>query len=180
MEDWNQTSVAEQKRLQIARERSNKISKILGDYLLKGYKMLGSTCNKCQTILLEDRQGEDYCVGCIEVDCSPQPDVTQVHLVPHTSRIVDRQFPVTGREHNTVEEIDTKYNCINDVNSGYEVDMEREVIDVTIRKLIEQIKWSNECLTNIGNNATQRMEYVMLIKTCYQTLELLRPGLAGS
>ena len=60
-------SEMEQQRLQRARERSNKISKILGDYLLKGYKMLGTTCNKCGTILLEDRQGEDYCVGCTEV-----------------------------------------------------------------------------------------------------------------
>ena len=69
MEDemYQPPSEMEQQRLQRARERSNKISKILGDYLLKGYKMLGTTCNKCGTILLEDRQGEDYCVGCTEV-----------------------------------------------------------------------------------------------------------------
>ena len=29
------------------RERDNKISKLMGEYLLKGYKMLGSTCNAC-------------------------------------------------------------------------------------------------------------------------------------
>ena len=29
------------------RERSDTISKLLGDYLLKGYKMLGSTCGEC-------------------------------------------------------------------------------------------------------------------------------------
>ena len=29
------------------RERSDVISKMLGDYLLKGYKMLDSTCSEC-------------------------------------------------------------------------------------------------------------------------------------
>lgn len=34
-----------------------------------------------QAILLRDRQGEDFCVGCVEVDdaSSIPPDVTQIH-----------------------------------------------------------------------------------------------------
>jgi hypothetical protein len=34
-------------QLEKKRERENKISKLMGEYLLKGYKMLGSTCNVC-------------------------------------------------------------------------------------------------------------------------------------
>lgn len=29
------------------REREDKIGKLMGEYLLKGYKMLGSTCSVC-------------------------------------------------------------------------------------------------------------------------------------
>ena len=49
--EWRPPTEEERLRLEKQRERSNKISKIMGDYLLKGYKMLGSQCNKCQVIL---------------------------------------------------------------------------------------------------------------------------------
>eukprot|EP00794_Sanderia_malayensis_P020359 gene20359-22367_t len=58
----------EKHALELRRERSNKISKLMGEYLLKGYKMLGSTCNKCGTILMRDRQQNDYCVSCHDID----------------------------------------------------------------------------------------------------------------
>ena len=35
------------KLIEARRERSDKISKLMGDYLLKGYKMLGVTCPAC-------------------------------------------------------------------------------------------------------------------------------------
>lgn len=174
MDEWRQPSEEEQRRMKVARERSNKISKILGDYLLKGYKMLGSTCNKCKTILLEDRQGEDYCVGCIEVDNTPQPDVTQVHISPH-ARVSERVQPTTQPIPEPINVVEEPRYDVGVSNMNYE-DMEKEVIDISVRKLLEQIKWANECLANIGNNTTQRTEYVVLIKTCYETLELLRPG----
>ena len=184
MEDeiYHPPSEVEQQRLQLARERSNKISKILGDYLLKGYKMLGSTCNKCQTILLEDRQGEDYCVGCTEVDCAPvnQPDVTHVHVGAHSLRPVERDFPAPREVNTTIDELDLARKYDTDVMMSSEADMEREVVDISFKMLIDQIKWANECLANIGNNTSQRTEYVTLIKSCYETLQLLRPGYVGS
>lgn len=36
------------KVIQARRERQDKISKLMGDYLLKGYKMLGETCGQCE------------------------------------------------------------------------------------------------------------------------------------
>jgi len=191
---YQQPSEMEQQRLQMARERSNKISKVLGDYLLKGYKMLGSTCNKCQTILLEDRQGEDYCVGCTEVDVMNHqpPDVTQVHHLPsnvvpsssHISRPVERDFPTPREVNTTIDELDLARKYDSDlllscagVGAGVDGDnmSERELIEISCRKLMDQIRWANECLANIGNNTAQRTEYVTLIKTCYETLQLLRP-----
>lgn len=35
------------KVIQARRERQDKISKLMGDYLLKGYKMLGECCDVC-------------------------------------------------------------------------------------------------------------------------------------
>ena len=67
--EWVPPSEAEQKILTARRERSDKISKIMGNYLLKGYKMLATTCNVCGTIELEDKQKKIYCVACEEVDC---------------------------------------------------------------------------------------------------------------
>lgn len=45
--EWQPPTEAEMKIIQARRERSDKISKLMGDYLLKGYKMLGSTCPTC-------------------------------------------------------------------------------------------------------------------------------------
>ncbi|XP_063427520.1 protein ZNRD2-like isoform X2 [Mytilus trossulus] len=62
-----QAEVSEQfSRTEERQDRSDAISKLLGDYLLKGYKMLGSTCSKCDTILLKGkgRNEKDLCVSC--------------------------------------------------------------------------------------------------------------------
>ena len=53
--DYNPLPEEEQLRLKKQRERNNKISKLMGNYLLKGYKMLGSTCNKCQVQFTSSR-----------------------------------------------------------------------------------------------------------------------------
>eukprot|EP00116_Pleurobrachia_bachei_P013133 sb/3473395/ len=49
-------------------DRLDKISNLVGGYLLRGYKMLADECEKCGTVLLEDRSKKTYCVGCEEVD----------------------------------------------------------------------------------------------------------------
>ncbi|KAK7104814.1 hypothetical protein V1264_019472 [Littorina saxatilis] len=71
---WQPPSEAEMKLMQARRERSDKISKMMGDYLLKGYKMLGSTCRECDTILLQTKQGVNYCIACSELDSDADKD----------------------------------------------------------------------------------------------------------
>ena len=58
-EEWEPLTEVDMKLLQARRERSDQISKRMGDYLLKGYKMLATTCPKCDvsTILFVDVQG---------------------------------------------------------------------------------------------------------------------------
>ena len=50
--DWKPPTDAEMKVLQARRERQDRISKIMGEYLLKGYKMLGTTCTECEACYL--------------------------------------------------------------------------------------------------------------------------------
>ena len=67
--EWAPPSEAEMKVINARRERSDKISKLMSQYLLKGYKMLATTCSKCQAIELQTKERQVYCVACSEVDC---------------------------------------------------------------------------------------------------------------
>ncbi|KAM4546272.1 protein ZNRD2 [Fundulus diaphanus] len=71
---WEPPTEAEMKVIQARRERQDKISKLMGDYLLKGYRMLGDTCEVCGTVLLQDRQQKNYCVSCQELDSDIDKD----------------------------------------------------------------------------------------------------------
>nr|XP_053648551.1 protein ZNRD2-like isoform X1 [Cherax quadricarinatus] len=71
---WSPPSEAELKVIAARSERNNKISSIMGQYLLKGYKMLAITCPICDCILLEDRMTNKYCIGCSEVDADTRKD----------------------------------------------------------------------------------------------------------
>ncbi|KAF0308824.1 Sjoegren syndrome/scleroderma autoantigen 1 [Amphibalanus amphitrite] len=72
--EWTPPTEAEMKVIQAKRERADKISNLMGSYLLKGYKMLNETCPKCTTIYLRDKQDELYCVACVEVDTDTEKD----------------------------------------------------------------------------------------------------------
>ncbi|KAK3879976.1 hypothetical protein Pcinc_015503 [Petrolisthes cinctipes] len=65
---------SEQKVIEARRERNNKISSLMGQYLLKGYKMLAAVCPTCDCVLLEDRRKVRYCIGCSEVDADTKKD----------------------------------------------------------------------------------------------------------
>lgn len=45
--EWEPPSEAELKVIQARRERQDKISKLMSEYLLKGYRMLGECCDEC-------------------------------------------------------------------------------------------------------------------------------------
>ncbi|MGH0144190.1 UNVERIFIED_CONTAM: hypothetical protein FKN15_005905 [Acipenser sinensis] len=84
-DDWEPPSQSEMKVIQARRERQDKISKLMGGYLLKGYRMLGECCEECSTILMQDKQKKNYCVACQELDsdmdkdnpvCSPHPELS--------------------------------------------------------------------------------------------------------
>ncbi|XP_061104753.1 protein ZNRD2 isoform X2 [Conger conger] len=80
------------KVIQARRERQDKISKLMGDYLLKGYKMLGECCDQCGTILLQDKQKKNYCVACQELDSDVDKDNPALNAQAALSQVRERQL----------------------------------------------------------------------------------------
>ncbi|XP_005998149.1 protein ZNRD2 [Latimeria chalumnae] len=89
---WEPPSEAEMKVIQARRERQDKISKLIGDYLLKGYKMLGDCCEECGTILIQDRQKKNYCVACQELDSDVDKDNPALNAQAALSQVRERQL----------------------------------------------------------------------------------------
>uniref|UniRef100_A0A673A134 Zinc ribbon domain containing 2 n=1 Tax=Sphaeramia orbicularis TaxID=375764 RepID=A0A673A134_9TELE len=90
--EWEPPTEAEMKVIQARRERQDKISKLMGDYLLKGYKMLGDCCDTCGTILLQDRQQKNYCVSCQELDSDVDKDNPALNAQAALSQVRERQL----------------------------------------------------------------------------------------
>ncbi|KAF7701448.1 hypothetical protein HF521_002613 [Silurus meridionalis] len=90
--NWEPPSEAEMKVFQARRERQDKISKLMGDYLLKGYKMLGDCCDICGTILLQDKQKKNYCVACQELDSDIDKDNPALNAQAALSQVRERQL----------------------------------------------------------------------------------------
>uniref|UniRef100_A0AAV2JBQ0 Zinc ribbon domain containing 2 n=1 Tax=Knipowitschia caucasica TaxID=637954 RepID=A0AAV2JBQ0_KNICA len=90
--EWEPPSEADMKVIQARRERQDKISKLMGDYLLKGYRMLGECCDTCGTILLQDRQQKNYCVSCQELDSDVDKDNPALNAQAALSQVRERQL----------------------------------------------------------------------------------------
>ncbi|XP_037543247.1 protein ZNRD2 [Nematolebias whitei] len=90
--EWEPPSEAEMKVIQARRERQDKISKLMGDYLLKGYRMLGECCDACGTILLQDKQQKNYCVSCQELDSDIDKDNPALNAQAALTQVRERQL----------------------------------------------------------------------------------------
>ncbi|XP_053501438.1 protein ZNRD2 [Ictalurus furcatus] len=90
--EWEPPSEAEMKVIQARRERQDKISKLMGDYLLKGYRMLSDCCDICGTILLQDKQKKNYCVACQELDSDIDKDNPALNAQAALSQVRERQL----------------------------------------------------------------------------------------
>uniref|UniRef100_A0A915IYW7 Sjoegren syndrome/scleroderma autoantigen 1 n=1 Tax=Romanomermis culicivorax TaxID=13658 RepID=A0A915IYW7_ROMCU len=65
---FREPTAEEHREILIKRARSDQISKLMAEYMLKGYRMLATYCPECSNVLLGDKSGKDYCVACQEVD----------------------------------------------------------------------------------------------------------------
>ncbi|CAN9501489.1 unnamed protein product [Ophioblennius macclurei] len=94
--EWEPPTEAEMKVIQARRDRQDKISKLMGDYLLKGYKMLGECCDVCGTILLQDRGQKNYCVSCQELDSDVDKDNPALNAQAALSQVRERQLAASA------------------------------------------------------------------------------------
>lgn len=80
---WEPPTEAETKVLQARRERQDRISRLMGDYLLRGYRMLGDTCTDCGVRRLMRLRPRTRPHGLSSALCPVDP-VSQAHLCPCT------------------------------------------------------------------------------------------------
>ncbi|XP_048381071.1 protein ZNRD2 isoform X1 [Stegostoma tigrinum] len=95
---WTPPSEAEMKVIQARREHQDKITKLMGDYLLKGYKMLADSCQECGTVLLQDKKQKNYCVACQELDSDVDKDNPALNPQAALSQVRERQRVLNGQE----------------------------------------------------------------------------------
>ncbi|KAK4297447.1 hypothetical protein Pmani_030142 [Petrolisthes manimaculis] len=107
---WSPPTESELKVIEARRERNDKISSLMGQYLLKGYKMLATVCPTCDCVLLEDRRKVKYCIGCSEVDADTKKDnpaVSEeaarktVEEIQHRQSTVETSSTTTLPQHTT-------------------------------------------------------------------------------
>ncbi|XP_067877846.1 protein ZNRD2 isoform X2 [Heterodontus francisci] len=89
-------SEAEMKVIEARRERQDKITKLMGDYLLKGYRMLADCCQECGTVLLQDKKQKNYCVACQELDSDVDKDNPALNPQAALSQVRERQRIFNG------------------------------------------------------------------------------------
>lgn len=68
-------------------------SDLLGEYLLKGWKMLNKACGTCQTPIMQSKSGEQICVQCDTVTTSNPKE--QPQIVEKPFKVKQTEPPVT-------------------------------------------------------------------------------------
>jgi len=165
-DNWLPPSEAEMKILEAKRERSDKISKVMGQYLLKGYKMLSHICDKCETILLEDRQHELYCVACSEVDNEHTKDN------PALSGIAARR-QIEESEHRTNDGGDQNPDPLHSADLQSEVNASSTMENSSLNSWYSQgenalkktMEWAAQGLQS-SVNVEKSIQYCTLLKAC--------------
>ncbi|XP_042297027.1 protein ZNRD2-like isoform X5 [Sceloporus undulatus] len=102
--EWVPPSEAELKVIQARRERQDKISKLMSDYLLKGYRMLGDCCEECGTILLQDKRKKLYCVACQELNSDVDKDNPALNAQAALSQVRERQLAANSEDNSASPE----------------------------------------------------------------------------
>ncbi|NP_001079517.1 zinc ribbon domain containing 2 S homeolog [Xenopus laevis] len=97
---WTPPSESELKILRARRERQDRISRLMGDYLLKGYRMLGDSCDSCGTILLQDKQKKLLCVSCQELDSDTEKDNPVLNHQAALSQVREHQLSLQTCQEN--------------------------------------------------------------------------------
>ncbi|EDO41228.1 predicted protein [Nematostella vectensis] len=157
------------------RERTDKISGLMGSYMLRGYKMLGTCCDTCGTVLLKYREEPDYCVACKEVDVDNMPKPTEKG--PPAMR---QTPPLPSQETSRIgvsNQSSKPPNNSKDVLSGHHThalpSSSSEAINTAIGSINDKIIWASEALKK-SVSTEESLRLCELLKTCAETLRCLQ------
>ncbi|XP_065564937.1 protein ZNRD2-like isoform X2 [Artemia franciscana] len=142
--DWHPPSEVEEKIRRARRDRSDRISNLMGQYLLKGYTMLNSLCETCGTILLQDRQGTLYCVACAEVDPEIQKDSPEISEEAAESQRQEARFS-SSRENTSPAEAPSTSSTV--IAQSQESQIGQETIPISITNAVPSTSVPTEQLT---------------------------------
>ncbi|XP_015775017.1 PREDICTED: Sjoegren syndrome/scleroderma autoantigen 1 homolog [Acropora digitifera] len=148
-----------QERSNRSRERNDRISALMGQYMLRGYRMLGSVCEVCGTVLLKNLDQEDYCVACKEVDV-----------------VLDTQPPAATQDSgNPRLETDTvsQSHQNNEAAAGKHSSLSQDAINTAVQAVNEKILWAS-CELKASHSTGECHQLCQLLKTCAETLKALK------
>ncbi|KAM3920585.1 protein ZNRD2 isoform 2-T2 [Leptodactylus fuscus] len=176
---WSPPSESDMKILRARRERQDKISRMMGDYLLKGYRMLGESCDMCGTILLQDRHKKLLCISCQELDSDTEKDNPVLNPQAALSQVREHQLslqdnPVCDVPAAVVPAAVTPVTILESspVNASTTSNDPDHLVSAE-SALLEKMSWATHQLKE-----TSSVEYssqlCALIGTCAQSLKSLR------
>ncbi|XP_075044855.1 protein ZNRD2 [Mixophyes fleayi] len=171
---WSPPSESDMKILRARRERQDRISRLMGDYLLKGYRMLGDSCDTCGTILLQDRQKKLLCVSCQDLDSDTEKDNPVLNPQAALSQVREHQLPLQENHvHDPPTAAIPRTNFdpapINPVTSPIVPDP----ILSAETALLEKISWASHQLRE-SSSVEYSSQLCALIGTCAESLRSLR------
>uniref|UniRef100_A0A8D1LJI6 Sjoegren syndrome/scleroderma autoantigen 1 n=4 Tax=Suina TaxID=35497 RepID=A0A8D1LJI6_PIG len=183
---WEPPTEAETKVLQARRERQDRISRLMGDYLLRGYRMLGETCADCGTILLQDKQRKIYCVACQELDSDVDKDNPALNAQAALSQAREHQLasasePPLGSRPAPQPPVPRPEHC-EGAAAGLKavqgppppaVPPNAEVVACTREALLQKLAWASAELGSSTSLETS-IQLCSLIRACAEALRSLQ------
>lgn len=168
--------------LQARRERQDRISRLMGDYLLRGYRMLGDTCADCGTILLQDKQRKIYCVACQELDSDVDKDNPALNPQAALSQAREYQLastaePATGSRPTPQPPVPRPEHC-EGAAAGLKAAQgpplpaappNADVVAATRTALLQKLTWASAELSSSTSLETS-VQLCGLIRACAEAL----------
>lgn len=148
-----------QERYNRSRERNDKISALMGQYMLKGYRMLSSVCEACGTVLLKYRDEEEYCVACREVDVDTQSTASTQAANPQITT-------------DTVSLLHQHNEAAAQANSSVLQDSQ-DSINTAVQAVNDKIIWAS-CALKASHSVGECQQLCQLLKTCAETIRALK------
>ncbi|XP_064402858.1 protein ZNRD2-like [Halichondria panicea] len=146
---------AEKTALQVKQKQREQLSSAMGQYLLKGYRMLGSNCAICGNILLRAPRSEcDFCISCEELK-HEQSDSSGQQFPPQE----DVEVPKTTESTST--------------NQATPATQQQQTLSRTEDVLMHKIQWATDELSQTAS-VDYSTQLCVLIQEAMKTLGTLR------